>query len=807
MNREKLQLVETNLSTQSVSDPSMNNLLSEIVKKAAGPIFSVDRKYCYTSFNQAHAAIMKQLFGADIELGHSLAEYMSTVPEDWRIAGNNLDRALQGETFLETAYSGEGCRMRRFFAAVHNPLRNVSGEVTGVAVFVQDITETHEAQEAELRRSELRFRTIADFTYDWEYWMLPDGKMEYVSPSCEIISGYSATEFLQNPQLLHEIIHPDDGNRTETIACLSQLGSESQWDEVDFRIRTRSGETRWINHACRPVYDSSGEYLGQRASLRDITKRMSHERELRTMNLAVESVAASVIITDRDGLIEYVNPKFSEITGYSLEEAVGRNPRFLKDPEKPSEAFRELWETITAGKSWCGTVRNVKKDGSYYWESATISPVLDETGEIIRYVAVKEDITERRQAEVALRESEEKFRKLVQKTPLPLAFVNRKGDVGYINDRFTEVFGYSLEELPNIEQWWLLAYPEESYRQWVREKWEGAVGRSIQNGKDIEAGEYKITCKNGEERTVVSSGIMLEDNCLATFTDITERRRQERLLKNAYERKLKNELLNELILERLPSKQTLKECARMLGMRVIEPFVCYLVSIDSYQETVWRDWTEKRGEIQPVLDYLIDELSDEFCVSWESSEGIGLLFFDGRGLLEKKEDQLRQAEKIRKTIVRHAPELSISIGVAERAEILTDISRHYRQAGIAVTTGRRIWPDRKNHHYLDLGLFQLLPYLQDQQQVDQFIERTLGNLLRYDKKKRTEYLETLELVIGSNNLKDTASQLSVHYKTLMFRKQRLEEILGISLDDFAAKMAVATAVHLMKMREENGEPD
>ena len=75
-------------------------------------------------------------------------------------------------------------------------------------------------------------------------------------------------------------------------------------------------------------------------------------------------------------------------------------------------------------------MRNVKKDGSYYWESATISPVLDETGEIIRYVAVKEDITERRQAEVALRESEEKFRKLVQKTPLPLAFVNRKGDVG-----------------------------------------------------------------------------------------------------------------------------------------------------------------------------------------------------------------------------------------------------------------------------------------------------------------------------------------------------------------------------------------
>ena len=132
-------------------------------------------------------------------------------------------------------------------------------------------------------------------------------------------------------------------------------------------------------------------------------------------------------------------------------------------------------------------------------------------------LAVKEDITERRQAELALRESEEKFRRLVKKTPLPLCFISREGNVGYINDRFTAVFGYTEEDLPTIAKWWALAYPEKKYRQWVMEKWEEAVERATRDGKDIEAGEYKITCKNGEVRTAIASGIIMDGNFFASF--------------------------------------------------------------------------------------------------------------------------------------------------------------------------------------------------------------------------------------------------------------------------------------------------
>jgi PAS domain S-box-containing protein len=180
------------------SKTNMAQALGEIAAKAAGAIFSLDDQYRYTGFNQAHAAFMRNLYDAEIEIGHSLAEYM-TAPEDWRAAKHNLDRALRGETFLETAYSGKDSLHRGYFAIVHNPVHDAAGTIKGVSVFAQDITEHRQLQEAELRKSEQRFRTIADFTYDWQYWILPDGTLEYVSPSCERISGYNAAEFRQIP--------------------------------------------------------------------------------------------------------------------------------------------------------------------------------------------------------------------------------------------------------------------------------------------------------------------------------------------------------------------------------------------------------------------------------------------------------------------------------------------------------------------------------------------------------------------------------------------------------------------------------
>jgi PAS domain S-box-containing protein len=159
--------------------------------------------------------------------------------------------------------------------------------------------------------------------------------------------------------------------------------------DLDFLIVTRRGETRWIAHACSPVYSDDGRMIGRRVSNRDITERKQGEEQLRKLSRAVEQSPAMIVITDVAGSIEYVNPKFTEVTGYSFEEAIGQNPRILKSGEMAPEEYTRLWNIITAGGEWRGEFHNKKKSGELFWESVSISPVFDEHNNITHFVAVK----------------------------------------------------------------------------------------------------------------------------------------------------------------------------------------------------------------------------------------------------------------------------------------------------------------------------------------------------------------------------------------------------------------------------------
>jgi PAS domain S-box-containing protein len=171
------------------------------------------------------------------------------------------------------------------------PLRDAEGRIKGVLGTYEDITKSKQMEEM-LRTSETKYRIIADNTYDWEYWVSPEGRFLYTSPSCLSITGYAVSEFETDPGLLSHIVHPDDLALFETHKEEDQTGRET--NELEFRIIHRDGTTRYIGHLCQKVFDAQGRFLGRRGSNRDITDRKKAEKALEESAQKLKFFAYSV---------------------------------------------------------------------------------------------------------------------------------------------------------------------------------------------------------------------------------------------------------------------------------------------------------------------------------------------------------------------------------------------------------------------------------------------------------------------------------------------------------------------------------
>jgi two-component system, cell cycle sensor histidine kinase and response regulator CckA len=207
--------------------------------------------------------------------------------------------------------------------------------------------------------------------------------------------GFSRDEFLS--MTIKDIRPPEDVERLMADLRQSRFNIEgpSEW-----RHKLKNGEVIHVEISSHTL-----EYKGCEAALvlaTDITKRKHTEDQLRQLSRSVEQSPASIIITDTSGRIEYVNPKFTSVTGYTLDEVRGKNPRILKSGKTPRETYVQLWQAITAGNEWHGEINNKKKNGELYWEYASISAITNEAGTITHFLGVKEDITERKHLEQQL---------------------------------------------------------------------------------------------------------------------------------------------------------------------------------------------------------------------------------------------------------------------------------------------------------------------------------------------------------------------------------------------------------------------
>ncbi len=223
--------------------------------------------------------------------------------------------------------------------------------------------------------------------------------MFYVSPAFEEIWGRSSQELYSLNDVWKNSIFLED--RDFVFDKISKLGNNKGF-EIEYRIIRPDRRIRWIRDRVFPIKDKHGIAFRYTGIVEDITEQKIAEEELRKLSYAVQQNPALIVITDPKGNIEYVNSKFTNVTGYSLTEVKGKNPKILKSGFTKPEEYKILWKTITAGGEWRGDFYNKKKNGEFYWESALISPIKNRNDEITHFVAVKEDITERKKQEEQL---------------------------------------------------------------------------------------------------------------------------------------------------------------------------------------------------------------------------------------------------------------------------------------------------------------------------------------------------------------------------------------------------------------------
>jgi PAS domain S-box-containing protein len=265
------------------------------------------------------------------------------------------------------------------------------------------VDEYTEAQELALKRED-RFRTLADFSYDWTYWIAPDGNFLYMSPSCERITGHSPNEFQKDPGLLEAITHPDD--RTSLVRhTKEELGREGVL-RLDFRVITESSEEKWIAHICQQVYGSDGTLLGRRASNRDVTDQKKAEEALRQSEARYKGVFENTI----NGIAVYravkggedfvmvdFNRSGEKIDKFRREEVIGKSVVEVFPSVKEFGLFDVLKRVWASGKAEHFPVSLYKDERIVGWRDNFVYKL--PTGEI---VAVYSDETERKQAEDAL---------------------------------------------------------------------------------------------------------------------------------------------------------------------------------------------------------------------------------------------------------------------------------------------------------------------------------------------------------------------------------------------------------------------
>jgi PAS domain S-box-containing protein len=303
---------------------------------------------------------------------------------------------------------------------------------------VEDITEQRKAAES-LRASEERYRSLVMNIPDVVWTADATGRTTFISPNVESMSGYTIEEaYEKGPTLFMERLHPGDAAKvSDAIQAVMTTGERR---EMECRLQRKDGEWIWLHNRAIGCYEREGvRYVVGLIS--DISERKRAEAENNRLAAALSQAGEGIVITDFEGTIQYVNPAFSQITGYSAAEVIGRNPRMLKSGRQDPAYYSKLWQTIRDGHVWEGELVNRRKDGTHYTEEMTVAPVRDSSGSVTNFVGIKRDITDRKAASEALYHSRQLLQSVLDNIPQRVFWKDRNSNFLGCNRAFATDVG------------------------------------------------------------------------------------------------------------------------------------------------------------------------------------------------------------------------------------------------------------------------------------------------------------------------------------------------------------------------------
>ena len=406
------------------------------------------------------------------------------------------------------------------------PVNNDKGELDYLMVVSLETTKRKQVEERLKDTFDISPSIISKANIDSGYFVEANAAVKK-------ILGYSIEEFTSRP--LMEFIHEDD--RQRTIDEISEQLAGKEVASFENRYLCKDGSFKWMAWEGTAA-DKNGNIT---AIGSDINERKMAEIELQESHSLLTSIIESpnnVIMFALDTNYIYMSFNQAHVKEmkliYDVDVEIGKSlVDYINNEEDRTQVIIN-YERALKGERFV-EIQQYGTGKDRFWYELIFNPIFDDSNNVTGFAVYVTNITERKEAEEKLIESEQKFKTILQSMPLPLCYVNKEGVIIYRNERFIEVFGYNEEEVPSLTEWWQKAYPDKKYREWVLENWESALKEASENDTDIESEEYQVICKDGSKRDVIISGITIGDNFLATFIDITDKKKAEKDLRNALE--------------------------------------------------------------------------------------------------------------------------------------------------------------------------------------------------------------------------------------------------------------------------------